>query len=537
MRPAHTRILSFLVGVLTLAALVVRSSAGQDPKSDFSSQSAPHSTSSTIATANPSASATGAKLRVRLRLDDNSPFLGAAEVSLIPSEGYEVVGSPSETDGDTLFAGLAAGKYTLEAKAPGFLTLRINTAIESSQHERILYLVMKPRPITRKMERTKEDASSGEQAPPVANSFVGSSEASAGSDLNFWMDHELEMNVPPVDPSVECPAPKVLRGVGERMKEFVGNLEKFTATEEVRHQPQDSGKNRQPEEKRQFAYVVTVSRNSIGTFLMEEYRDGSMSAERFPGRVATNGLPALDLIFHPVLSGDFQFKCEGLGQAEGKTAWQVHFAQRADKLVRIRSYVVGERTYRVYLEGRAWIDPGNYQVIRLESELQRPIPEISLTKEHIVIHYAPVEFRTQRTEIWLPQEAELYVEKKGQRYYRRHTFTNFMVFNVETSQSIQAPKGSYIFINNSDRDIAGVLTVIPGAETKRDAVILKFVVPARGRVFKVVGPGKDVNLPPATVESATFVHEGPAESMRVEASLAKETTLDVISETKVTNSP
>ena len=515
---------------------MARTAAGQDLKPDSPSP-APHSILSTIPSTNPPIIATGAKLRVRLRLDDNSQFLGAAEISLIPSEGYEVVGSPSETDGDTLFAGLAAGKYTLEAKAPGFLTLRINTVIESSQHERILYLVMKARPITRKMERAREEASSGEQAPPGTNSFVEVSEAAASSDLNFWMDHDLEMNVPPVDPSAECPTPKVLKGVAERMNEFVSNLERFTATEEVRHQPQQSGKNQQPEEKRQFAYVVTVSRNSMGTFLMEEYRNGSLSAEAFPGRIATNGLPALDLIFHPVLAGDFQFKCEGLGQAEGKAAWQVHFAQRADKQVRIRSYVVGERTYRVYLEGRAWIDAGNYQVVRLESELQKPVPEIALTKEHIVIQYAPVEFRTQKTAIWLPQKAELYVEKRGQRYYRRHTFSNFMVFNVETSQSFQAPRGSYTFINNSDQDIAGELTVVPEANTKRDAVILKFVVPARGRVFKVVGPGKDINLPLTAVQSATFAHEGKEDSMRVEASLASETTLDVISETKLTSRP
>ena len=39
------------------------------------------------------------------------------------------------------------------------------------------------------------------------------------------------------------------------------------------------------------------------------------------------------------------------------------------------------------------------------------------------------------------------------------------------------------------------------------------------------------------VQSATFIHEGKEDSMRVEASLASETTLDVISETKVTSSP
>jgi len=530
-------VLVFLACQVTLTAVIVRTAAGQDLKTESPSSPIQQSSTSKSPATNSTTTAVGSSLRVRLRLDDNSQFLGAAEISLIPSEGYEVVGTPSETDGETLFAGLATGKYTLEARAPGFLSLRMSTVIEATHRERILYLVMRPKPLARRMEQSKEETSAAEPTSPGANAFLEGSAAPASGDISFWMDHDLEVNVPPVDPSVECPAPKVLNGVAERMKEFVSNLEKFTATEEVKHQPLGSGKNRQPEEKRQFEYVVTISRNRVGTFLLEEYRDGSTDATRFPSRIATNGLPALDLVFHPVLANDFQFKCEGLGQVSGKAAWQLHFAQRADKLVRIRSYVVGERTYRVYIEGRAWIDPGNYQVIRLESELQNPVSEIGLTKERIVIHYAPVEFRTQKTAIWLPQKAEIYVEKKGQRYYRQHTFTNFMVFNVETAQSIQAPKGSYIFINNSDQDIAGVLTVIPGESLKREAVTLKFVVPARGRVFKVVGPGKDVNLPLTAVASATFVHEGKAESMRVEASLANETTLDIIPETMITKSP
>jgi hypothetical protein len=72
------------------------------------------------------------------------------------------------------------------------------------------------------------------------------------------------------------------------------------------------------------------------------------------------------------------------------------------------------------------------------------------------------------------------------------------------------------------------LTVIPEESAKREAVTLEITVPARGRVFKVVGPGKDVSLPIAAVAAATFVHNGKAESVRVEADLAKETTLDVI---------
>lgn len=473
-------------------------------------------------------------MRVSLRLEDNSRFLGTADVRLMPTEGYEAVGTPGGAEGEILFTGLAPGKYTIEASSPGYLLARVSTQIDTGHHERVYYLVMKLRPIVKKEEVPAGEPVTATPTATGANAFVAVPNAGAPEAVDFWVDHELEMNVPAVDSSVQCPMASVLKGAGQRMKEFVNNLEKFAATEVVEHYWVNAGKKQGQPEKRRFDYVVTVSQNSIGTFLLEEYRDGSTDPEKFPAGVATQGLPALDLIFHPVLAGDFQFACEGLGEANGKAAWQVHFAQRADRRVRIRSYTVGERTYRVNLEGRSWIDPGNYQVVRLETELMKPIPEISLTKERMVVNYAPVEFLSQKEQIWLPREANLYVERKGRRYYRRHTFTDFKVFSVETAQSDQAPKASYSFINNSDGDITGVLTVIPEEGTKREAVSISVMVPARGRVFKVVGVGKDVNLPAAEVASAKFEHEGKADSVKVEANLVKETTLDVIPEIVMT---
>jgi len=48
-------------------------------------------------------------------------------------------------------------------------------------------------------------------------------------------------------------------------------------------------------------------------------------------------------------------RCEGLGQWDGKPAWQVHFQQRDDRPARLRVYTVGMRSFPVKLKGRAWI--------------------------------------------------------------------------------------------------------------------------------------------------------------------------------------
>ena len=239
------------------------------------------------------------------------------------------------------------------------------------------------------------------------------------------------------------------------------------------------------------------------------------------------------LIFHPALASDFEFRCEGLGQWAGRSVWQVHFVQRPDHPIRIRSYSVGGRSAGLPLQGRVWIDPGSYQVLRLESELIRPIPEVGLTHEHFTIDYEPVQFRSTGQQLWLPQTAELYVERKGKRFYRRHIYSDFMLFNVDASQNIQTPRESFSFTNLSDRAINGQLIVERRDAGNGDPVTLWFAVPAHERVFKLVGPGKDINLPISAVGDATFIHEGDAEAIKVDTHLARAGTLDVLSKTKL----
>ena len=429
----------------------------------------------------------------------------------MPNEGYEIPGT-MESDGEILFADVPPGSYFMEASAPGFLTIRQRIQIEPHQGLLTRFVVMKPKPF--QVHATDKPA-----APPVTP--------------RSWISSGIDEMVPEVDPHVECPLPHVLSGVGLRMKQFVANLEKFTAAERVEHQAIDATGVWHSPEVRDFNYVVMVKRTSMDVFLMDEYRNGSSDPEQFPARIATQGMPAIALLFHPLLAPDYTFACEGLGGWEGRSAWQVHFLQRPNRPGRILSYSAGGKYSSLPLKGRAWIDPGTFQVLRIETELVRPLPEVALTVNRVAISYQPVQFPSQEQELWLPKTVDLYVERQGRRYYRRHTFKDFQLFIVETTQSVQLAKESYGFTNQSDQDIRGVLTVTPISGAKLDPVSLSFTIPAGGNIVKLVGPGKDVAIPVESVASATFAHNGPLDSVRVDAHLSKESTLDVISGTSV----
>jgi hypothetical protein len=453
-----------------------------------------------------------ASLRICLRLQDDSPFSGPASVRIMPDEGYEIAGI-REAEGEMLFSDVPPGTYTMETNAPGFLTVRQNIRVELGHHLLTRFVIMKAKPFPIRVA----------EKPDASASPAGVSERTS------WKPPGVDETVPYVDPNVDCPLSYVLAGAGQRMKQFVDNLEKFTATERVDHFVVDATGKRSAPEVRSFGYVVMVSQTAGGAFLLDEYRNGSVDPQQFPAQIATEGMPAIALLFHPVLAPDFKFECEGMGQWAQKAAWQIHFVQRPDRAGRLIAYSAGGRSSVLALKGRGWIDPETFQVVRIETELAQPVKELALTEEHIAISYQPVRFRTQDQQLWLPQSAELHVERQGHRYYRRHTFSDYKLFTVETTQNVHLDKESYAFTNRSDRDIAGVLTVTPISSAGQSPISISFTIPAGGNVVKLVGQGKDIGIPVESVGSATFSHDGPQDAVQVDAHLSKESTLDVIS--------
>src|SRR6476646_2516007 len=68
-------------------------------------------------------------LRISLRLQDESPFVGQATVRVTGREGREVSGM-MESDVEMVFAEMPPGTYAIETSAPGFATVQENIEIE-----------------------------------------------------------------------------------------------------------------------------------------------------------------------------------------------------------------------------------------------------------------------------------------------------------------------------------------------------------------------------------------------------------------------
>jgi UDP-N-acetylmuramate-alanine ligase len=65
-----------------------------------------------------------------------------------------------------------------------------------------------------------------------------------------------------------------------------------------------------------------------------------------------------------------------------------------------------------------------------------------LAGEHQVVEYGPVPFAKKNLQLWLPKSAEIYLDFRRHRYYRRHSFDHYMLFSVNSEEKVKEPKAS-----------------------------------------------------------------------------------------------
>jgi tetratricopeptide (TPR) repeat protein len=245
-----------------------------------------------------------------------------------------------------------------------------------------------------------------------------------------WGPPGVDELKPPVAPGVTCPYQQVMEGSGERVKQFVDNVTKFAAIEAMLHEQLDKTGNPFTKETRKFAYVASITEEQPGFLQTDEYRNLSYGITDLPDNIVTSGSMTLALIFHPDMRDNFEMSCEGLGDWHGQSAWLVHFRQRDDKPDRFAEYNVGSQHYPMNMKGRAWITTDKLQIVRVDAELVKPLPQLAVQDQ--IVEYGPVHFQKKNLDVWLPQNVDIFLEMNRHYYYRRHSYDHYQLFSTDS---------------------------------------------------------------------------------------------------------
>jgi hypothetical protein len=254
-----------------------------------------------------------------------------------------------------------------------------------------------------------------------------------------WSPPALDSPVHSLVSSPPCDLAKVLEQAAARESEQVINLQNFTAQEKIQYRTIDRRGSILDLGSETFDYIV-VFQQSAGGLLFQEKRNPTHGSSSSAAATQDMGLPEMVLIFLPNMQGDYEMTCEGAVEWSGQLTWVIHFKQRKDKPSRTYSFRVDNVVYPAGLKGRAWIASDTGEVVHLETALMEAVPVVGVQHSYLSIDYAPVQFHTQPAKIWLPKLVDGFWDFGDHSTIVYHTFTNYMLFSVQTDQTIAKPK-------------------------------------------------------------------------------------------------
>jgi Tfp pilus assembly protein PilF len=258
-----------------------------------------------------------------------------------------------------------------------------------------------------------------------------------------WAPADVDAEKPFVISGAACPVNRVLDAAAKNAVRFVTDIQKFSATEEYQSIEVKRNESLETPDERTFSYMMFIEKPRPRLIELKEIRDSDAAGASMPGQLVDNGAPALALAFHPDFRDDFNWRCEGLSEWNGQSVWLVRFEQRSDRPTSLlASFQTSSEEFALPLKGLAWVSAKTSEVVRLEADLVHPVEPLGLKRQHWVIEYAPVEFTSHKTTLWLPERVDVYIQFQNHYLHHQHRFSNFKLFWVGTSDKIAPPKQS-----------------------------------------------------------------------------------------------
>jgi hypothetical protein len=233
----------------------------------------------------------------------------------------------------------------------------------------------------------------------------------------------------------------LLQQAGKQVEAFFRNFSNTSSKEEVHLQSSDSTGKIQRSAKKEFYYLIFP--NESGSEWREDRTDKkghSIKQDLIPGLCISTGYAHLSLYLHPAYQSGSRFRYLGR-EIAGTRAHVIAFAQKPEIGLYMVSYTDTSlaATIPFLVQGFVWIDPGNYQILRMRTDMLRP--NLILREQITDISYIEVRFEGVEQPFWLPREVKIDWRAPGMNCRNQHLYSDYRLFAVESDYKISKPPG------------------------------------------------------------------------------------------------
>jgi hypothetical protein len=238
---------------------------------------------------------------------------------------------------------------------------------------------------------------------------------------------ELKKIRPPVN---QEPLHLVLEKAGGNVDEFFHHVVDLIAREKIT-QERVGGTGFSSSERLEDNYLILRQPNDTGNEMVEYRMDanGNRLDHLGIGRgyLVTFGFALLSNYFSTAYQDESVFHYLGDEKIGPRDTYVVAFAQKPGEATQF--VTMATRTgvpVRMLMQGIAWIDKTNFQILRLRTDLLAPRPEVSLDRQTTEVTFSPVRLQDVSTTLWLPQDVKVFLGIKESMPYglQRLSFRN-----------------------------------------------------------------------------------------------------------------
>ncbi len=252
---------------------------------------------------------------------------------------------------------------------------------------------------------------------------------------------ELAGMVPAKDQSELNP---ILGAVGKNVEAYVRDFPNTVSLEQI-HEEKVSRKGKGGATLDQKFYYLCLAPTIHNVIGFTEYRKSPTGEGGAPeglqdGYMLTSGFASANLVFHPLYQPGSIFRLLGQQKLGDHDTYVLAFAQRPEISTMNGIFKIGAVTMPTFVQGLAWVDASSYEIIRMQTDLLRPLPEVRLDKETTEIDFSENRFKTVNGGFWLPREVKVSVEWNGRSLRNLHEYSDFKIFNVGASEKVGNPK-------------------------------------------------------------------------------------------------
>jgi hypothetical protein len=224
---------------------------------------------------------------------------------------------------------------------------------------------------------------------------------------------ELKSMRPATD---QQPLSEILAKTGSNVDEFFKHIVDVIAQERIT-QERLNGTRVIGEQQTDDNYLIVRESGASDSDLLE-YRMDSDGNRVDPGGyhrgyLVTFGFALLSNYFASIYQPESTFRYLGDQKLGARDTYVVAFAQKpgeATQVVTMRStHIEG---VHMLMQGIAWIDKANFQIVRMRTDLLAPRPEISLDRQTTEVSFDPVQLQDISRPLWLPADVKVFLEIK-----------------------------------------------------------------------------------------------------------------------------